>query len=547
MRRRTLLTVGAAVAGTTGLGLGKVFSQLLDPDNLPPNLDVRPSPPVTPFVAPLQIPAVKTPVPLRALKPGPVASRHQRFEEYFPRKVYTLRERQFLHRYHPEYPPTPSWGYDGAVPGPTFHARYGEPVLIRRFNQLPAGHTGYGLPSTTMHLHNMHTASESDGFPMDFIESGQYWDHHYAMFPAGFDPREQLSTLWYHDHRMDFTAANVYAGLTGFFLAFDDDKDTGDENDPRPGAFRLPSGKYDVPLILHDVLFDPDGKAYFDIYNVRGFLGDRYTVNRIIQPYFQVEARKYRFRIVNGGPSRFYELALSNGHPLTVISGDGNLLPAPIELDALPMAVAERNDVIIDFSRYQPGTQIVLLNRLEQYDGAGPSGRRLDPGEPVMRFDVIPSQGPDNSRVPESLIPLPDINLTEVVREREWVFDFTGGLWTINNQTADMNVPAAVVDQGTAEILTIRNAGGSWSHPVHFHFEEFQFLEINGKPVPDGSLYKSRKDVFWLGPGDTAKVFLRFRNFHGQYILHCHNVVHEDHAMMLRWDIADPEGGARQG
>ena len=541
MRRRAFLQMGA-MAGAGVLGAGSAEAQLLMPQNLPSDLVVRPSPPTTPFLAPLQIMPLATPIDPARLDPPPHPDRHQRYDEFPPVKFYEMRERQFLHSYHPELPPTLSWGYDASIPGLTYHARYGEPILIRRFNELPADHVGFGLPSTTMHLHNMHTASESDGFPMDFIDPGQYWDHHYAMFPSGFDPRQRLSTLWYHDHRMDFTAANVYAGFSAFFLAFDDTHDTGDENDTRPGAWRLPSGRFDVPLMLHDVLFDEAGQAVFDIFNTAGFLGDKFTVNRIIQPYFQVEPRKYRFRIVNGGPSRFYELFLDSGQPFTVITNDGNFLPAPVVAEALPMAVAERYDVIVDFSRYRPGEQIVLRNRLEQVDGAGPTGRRIEPGDAIMRFDVVPASGPDPSRLPERFVDLPPIDLGAVVRERVWDFDYTGGQWTINGEVADMGIPVAEVVQGTAEIWTMRNAGSIWSHPVHVHFEEFQIIEVNGKSVPAGDLRHSRKDVLWLGPNDEVKLYFKFEDFLGRYVIHCHNVVHEDHAMMLRWDIVPAAG-----
>jgi FtsP/CotA-like multicopper oxidase with cupredoxin domain len=537
MQRRGFLQLGAAMsAGAAAMTPNHAASQLLMPFNLPSDLEVRPSPPTTPFLAPLQIPEIAQPVDFASLNPSPDPARHQRYDEYPPVKVYTIHEKAFLHSYHPEIPPTPSWGYDGFIPGRTFHARYGEPFLIRRFNDLPADHTGFGLPSTTMHLHNMHSASESDGFPMDWINSGEWYDHHYCMFPAGHDDREKLSLLWYHDHRMDFTAANVYAGFSGFCLFFDE-HDTNNENDPSPEAWRLPSGKYDVPLILHDVLFDDKGNAVFDVFNLKGFLGDKMTVNRIIQPYLEVEPRKYRFRLLNGGPSRFYTFVLSTGQPFTVLSNDGNLMPAPVIVDELPVAVANRYDVIIDFSRYQPGEHVDLVNILEQVDGGGPSGRYLDPGVPVMRFNVVEATGPDNSRVPERLRELPDIDLSQVRAERTWDFDYVGGMWTINGEQADMMRVDGTVREGDAEIWTIKNIGSTWSHPVHIHFEEFQLLEIDGRPIEQGSLLNSRKDTLWLGPNQTAKLFFRFRDFHGRYILHCHNVVHEDHAMMLRWDI----------
>ena len=156
------------------------------------------------------------------------------------------------------------------TPGPTYHAKYGEPIFLRRFNDLPPIGPDlmarFALPSTTVHLHNAHTASESDGIPTDFFDPGEFWDHHYANFPAGFDEREIMSTLWYHDHRLDFTAPNVYAGLTGFYLLFDD-FDSNNERDKRRGVSRLPSGKFDVPMIFHDVQFDQNGQVVWDFFN----------------------------------------------------------------------------------------------------------------------------------------------------------------------------------------------------------------------------------------------------------------------------------------
>ena len=123
------------------------------------------------------------------------------------------------------------------------------------------------------------------------------------------------------------------------------------------------------------------------------------------------------------------------------------------------------------------------------------------------------------------------------MRERLWKFDYTGAQWTINGEVADMSVTSATVKQGTSEIWTMRNEGSTWSHPVHVHFEEFQIIERNGFPVPSGDILKARKDVLWLGPNDEVKLLFKFRDFLGRYVIHCHNVVHEDQAMMLRWDI----------
>jgi FtsP/CotA-like multicopper oxidase with cupredoxin domain len=543
--RRDVLKLSLVATGA-GLAAPKdALAQLCLDDGLAP-YTVEPSPSITPFIAPLYIPPIIQPVPESSLWPPPDPSRHQRFNEFRPQKWYVQHEQQFLWDYHPQLRQVPTWGWDGSSPGPTFHTRYGEPIFVRRYNELPLDPgLGWGSPTTTIHLHNFHTASESDGNPVDWKSPGEYWDHHYANYPAGGNESEKLTSLWYHDHMMDFTAPNVYAGLSGFYFLFDE-LDSGDENDPDPQAWRLPSGKYDVPLMLHDVQFGrkpgggPDEAiAVFNPFQTDGWLGDTMTVNRTAVPYLQVEPRKYRFRFQNGGPSRYYRLYLSTGQSFTVVCSDGNFLDQPHEVDSIEMAVAERHDCVLDFSGYQPGDQILVENRLEQFEGRGPTGRIQEPGTgmPVMRFDVVPLTAPDNSRIPAVLRPQPTIDLSEVVRERTWVFDYDQfGLWTVNGRLFD-NTPLAEVKEGTAEIWTIRNGGSNWSHPVHIHFEEFQILEWNGRPLPPDSVYRAKKDVINLGPNDEVKVFFRFRDFLGKYVMHCHNVVHEDHAMMIRWDI----------
>ena len=581
-RRFTLKLGAAAGAGLlTGSAFRKAFGQgvpqsgLVFPDGYEPSWVKNPSPPVTPFVVPLFVCPIAQPVPESALNPPPDPQSHQRYLEFKPKKFYiqTLQEAKWIYHTDPPYDQG-SWNYtfNGITPGETFITYYGEPLFVRRINALPpvgTGHVGWAMPSFSIHTHNGHQASESDGFPADFADPGEFYDHHYPSFPAGNDPSEVLSTLWYHDHRLDFTAPNVYAGLTGFFLAFDE-LDSNNENDRNPRAFRLPSGKYDVPLILHDVQFDQNGQCVWDYvgahpastgekiggfgpsptYTVDGMIGDRFTVNRRIQPYFKVERRKYRLRLLNGGPSRFYSLAFTKDgktpEPVFVISNDGNLLPYPIRTDEyFDLWPANRYDVVVDFSNYRDGDKIYLTNRLqERDDGAGATGRYLDPTNLIMRFDVTGGRVSDPSRIPESMRPLPTIDMSQVKRERTWVFDYDNGMWTINGRLMDPNRVDAAIEQGTAEIWTLRNDGDAWGHPIHSHFEEFQILEINGKPVAPGEVGRwGRKDVIQLGPGDEIKFYGRWRDFFGKYVMHCHNVVHEDHAMMVRWDIVEPGKG----
>ena len=519
------------------------------------------SPPTTPWVEELPIPAVRQQNPL---DPAPTAEvntamgemgrgTHQGWTQFYdPANLDSyLINYQLAHPvWHRELPPDVCWLFDGVFPGPRLHARYGRPTLVRFQNQLPAldQHTGYGRPAMTTHLHNAHTPYESDGNPLDEVLPGHWKDHFYPNVLAGFtdpkyagtmgDPRESMSTLWYHDHMVDFTAQNIYRGLAGVYYLFNE-FDSGDENDPNPSAFRLPSGAFDVPLVFHDRVFDSQGLGYYDLFNLDGILGDKFSVNGKINPFLRVARRKYRFRTQNIGPSRWYEFFLSNGQDLVQITEDGNLLPAPYRTKSIRLAVAERKDVILDFSSFPDGTELYLVNCLEQTDGRGPTGNVLSigAGTPILKFIVdasIDTLG-DPSRVPDRFYDLPPVDMNEVVTTRTFEFDRSNGSWTVNGRTFDPAVFSASPRQGTAEVWTIVNSSGGWMHPVHIHFEEHRILSRNGSPPRPNEV--SRKDVIELGHGETIKIFLRFRDFLGRYPMHCHNVVHEDHAMMIMWDI----------
>lgn len=505
----------------------------------------------TPFVEALPIPAVKVPVgtgpdALKALTAGTTGNpifedpnaAHQFFDRFAPQQAHELHVMERKHSFHPDIPDTTVWGYDGTSPGPTFQCFYGQPAFVRIFNELPANHVGFGKPSIATHLHNAHNASLSDGYPGNFHGSGTYWDHHYANALPGFstgptDSRDAMGTLWYHDHRQDFTAQNVYAGLVGFYLLFDE-RDSNNESDPNPIALRLPSGRYDIPMAFGDKIFGSDGNLVFDFFNLDGILGDRYTVNGKVQPYLNVAARKYRFRLLNGGPSRFYTFTLSDGTPLIQISNDGNLLPAPVPRATVTCGVAERHDVIVDFSKYQNGDRIYLMNVAEQSDGRGPTGKLLRPGVPLVEFRVG-NYEPDPSQIPAVLRPRVPVDLSRVVRTRSWEFNRGNGAWTVNGKVFNDNEVRAAVACNSSEIWILKNGGGGWSHPIHIHMTEHVVLSRNGRTPPPWEL--GMKDVTVLGPGEEAQICLKFPDFTGRYVMHCHNVVHEDHAMMIRFDV----------
>lgn len=471
---------------------------------------------------------------------------------HLPQKWYEMRVRQFNHVWHRDLPAglggQPAWGFDSVLPGPMFRTRYGEPHLTRIHNDLPASNLGFGINQITTHMHNLHTPSESDGNPLYTNYSGHYWDYHYPNVYAGVNqyggignPDEALGTLWYHDHQLDFTSQNVYAGLAGMNSIYDAhgiyaDPNMGDYGDETKG-WRLPCGdnyEFDVGLVFHDRQFDPNGQDFFPLACFDGAIGDKMTVNGKIQPFFPVKQRKYRFRMLNMGPSRFYQWFLNNGAPFVVIANDGNLLPAPVVVTNFKHGVAERFDIIMDFSNAPAGSEIILMNRAEQRDGRGPSGALLSPGYEVLKFIVTSDAVVDNSVIPTKMRPLPDMN-QPVAQLRNWKFERSGGEWVVNGQPFNRNVVSATIPEGTAESWTIKNGGGSWSHPVHIHYEEHRYLSVNGRRV--SPLEAGRKDVIRLDPNAEVKMYMRFRDYKGLYPMHCHNVVHEDHAMMVMWKI----------
>src|SRR5919199_50653 len=214
-------------------------------------------------------------------------------------------------------------------PGPIIVQHYGTPAVVRRYNALPPPNQngGFGVPEVSTHLHNFHSAPDSDGGPCDpvqqrFFFRGQYYDYFYNMQFAGWNTtnkpdgniQEAMGFLWYHDHRVDHTAENTYKGLVGPAIVFNE-FDTGDETT----GLRLPSfPDFDIPLVFADKLLDPaTGLLAFDTFNFDGLLGNLFLVNGLVQPFFEVQKRRYRFRLLDAGPSRFYEFFLTNPDDLS--------------------------------------------------------------------------------------------------------------------------------------------------------------------------------------------------------------------------------------
>jgi spore coat protein A, manganese oxidase len=388
---------------------------------------------------------------------------------------------------------TPIWGFNGRFPGPIIKVTKGEPVVVRQINHLKSG--------KTIHLHGGHVTSGNDGGPLDSIPPGAHKDYHYPN-------KQEAATLWFHDHTHHSTSRNVHKGLAGLYII----------EDPDERDLNLPRGKYDIPLILQDRSFNNDGSFKFKDHKDE-VLGDIYLVNGRPIPHFKVANRKYRFRILNASNSRGYNLGLDMPLPLTQIASDGGLLPGPVMQPSIPLWPGERAEIVIDFSTLPVGTSLTLQDQPE----ADPLGAK-----PIIRFDVDREED-DPSSLPTTLRPIEALPAADKERSFELRLDATTGDWLINGKTFSHHRVDARPKLGSVEVWTFNNIS-ALTHPMHIHLVMFQVLDRNGVPAMGGET--GWKDTVAVGSGEDVRVAMRFQDYGGKYVFHCHNLAHEDHGMM---------------
>jgi FtsP/CotA-like multicopper oxidase with cupredoxin domain len=417
---------------------------------------------------------------------------------------------------------TTIFGYNGIHPGPTVLAQRGRVVVVRQINALPDVHPTLGYRCTTsVHLHGNASLPQYDGWAEDLTPPRFFKDY---VYPNEQDAR----TMWYHDHAVDHTAENVYLGLAGFYIT--------SEGLNLP----LPKGGFDIPLMIKDALFTADRQLLFDDRGEKGLMGDVILVNGKPWPVLKVERRKYLFRILNASVSRAYRLALSTGDPFTFVETDGGLMPVPQSAAEFRIGAAERYGVVIDFARYAIGQQVVLRN-LELKNTVDFSTTRQ-----VMRFDVTADASDlSNNTVPAVLNPggsfgdPTPLQPSQAVRTRDWQFKRRRGAWSINGEFWDSGRIDADPALGDVEIWRFQNTSGGWFHPIHTHLVDFRILDRNGRPPQVYEL--GAKDTTYVGENETLRVIARFGPHRGRYMLHCHNLVHEDTHMMTNFEVG--QGG----
>ena len=487
------------------------------------------------------------------------------------------------------------------------------------FSSTPGPYTG-PVPIVT-HLHGGHSAEESDGFaeawylpaatniPADFATIGSHYDEFkdkfFAKFGEAWDPGtavfqydndQRASTLWFHDHTLGMTRLNVYAGPAGFYLL------RGGSSDLPAGVLPGPAPKladppgtpyYEIPIAIQDrsfnsdgSLFYPDSRAFFDgftgpyipdsdiapIFNPEVF-GNTIVVNGRTWPVLQVEPRRYRFRFLNGCNSRFLVLKIVDD-PLTrrpaparlpfwQIGSEGGFLPEPVRLRELLMTLAERADVIVDFTGLRVGTELYLINEgPDEPFGGGVAGRDFPAADPattgqILKFVVVPLASTDTSVPPYRLrlptfTPLGAATNTRQVSLNEEDSAVLEGVGPREAELGTLDESGNPVNHSWDEPITENPALGAtevWeihnftvdAHPIHIHEVQFQVVDRQrfgpGRAVRRPERWETGyKDTVIAYPGEITRVKARF-DLPGLYVWHCHIVEHEDHEMMRPYRV----------
>jgi spore coat protein A, manganese oxidase len=483
INRRRLLTLGGSVAGVAGAGLllrpattGATGAAHHGPATHPHSGHVKPAG-AAQTAAPF---SVRMPVP-RTLAPVATDSTRDIYQlDITPATVEIIPGLR-----------SEALTFGGSFPGPTIRARAGRRVAVTYNNRLSE--------PANVHLHGGHVPASSDGHPMEVIAPG-------ASRVYDYPNRQQGATLWYHDHSHHTEDQHVYSGMQAFYVI----------DDPSETSLGLPSGAYDVPIVIGDAYIDATGKLIYDIPQTRTTL----IANGKQQPYFPVAARKYRFRLLNGATERIFKLNLG-GEVMTQIGSDGGLLPAPVPHTELLISSGERIDLVIDFSRHPVGSQLVLE----------------DPSGPVLRFDVVRT-ATDYSKVPATLRPLPALSTATVERDIALTFDVSGeptGL--INGKPYDPNRVDFTIKRGTTEIWRIYNGDGQFNadHNFHLHLEQFRVLDRDGAPPWPSDA--GRKDTVPIPPDTSVRIQTTFTEYLGDYVYHCHFLGHSRVGMMAQMQI----------
>ena len=398
---------------------------------------------------------------------------------------------------------TETMGYNGDYLGPVIRVRKGEEVMVKVGNEL-------NDEITTIHWHGLEVDGDKDGGPHSGIQPGETWSPEFKI-------EQPAATLWFHPHPEQQTGRQVYNGLAGLFFIEDDVSERLD----------IPKdyGVNDVPLIIQDKRFNADGSFQYklgmhDVMN--GLQGNTMLVNGAINPFLEVPKGMIRLRLLNGSNAGVYELNFSNNQTFYQIASDGGFLEKPVEMNQIIVGPAERAEILVDFSEFEKGDEIQLLNQ----------------GSSFMKFAVNEEKQKEYT-IPNQLTTIEAIDVDKAVATREFAFQGMGPNVNINGKQMDMNRIDEQVNLNDTEIWEISNDSGmgmmgGMAHPFHAHGVQFQILERDGNPPPPNEM--GLKDTILVNPGETVRAITTF-NHSGVFMYHCHILEHEDAGMMGQFEV----------
>jgi len=449
--------------------------------------------------------------------------------------------RESEQRLHRELAPTRLWTYGNSMPGPTIEARSGEAVQVEWSNQLPHKHF---LPIDhhvcgaepdqpevrgVVHVHGARVPPADDGYPTDWFVPGQSRKQAYPN-------RQDAATLWYHDHTMGIERLNLYAGLFGMYLL----------RDQHELSLGLPDGDFELPLVLTDRLLTEHGQLHYPTSGVSDapwvpeVFGNAMLVNGALMPRLDVQARRYRFRVLNAANGRFFRLSLRGLRPFVQIGSDQGLLAAPVQQTSLFLAPGERADLIVDFAA-MGGSAIELMND----------------SLPLMQFKVASGKVADASRVPSTLRDVPRVAETHATTTRVLTIDeyadcvSTPMLMLLDGK--HWHEPVSEKPKlGSTEIWSLVNLTED-THPIHLHLVRFQILDrrpfdvdeylesktlrYTGPAQPPPAHEAGWKDTAQVYPGMVTRYIITFEGYTGRYVWHCHLLEHASNEMMRPFEV----------
>lgn len=474
-----------------------------------------------------------------------------------------------------QFPATWFLTYNGSIPGPTMIMPTGHESIVRFKNSVNTvngyfkGSFDPCLPNNkrigrpiSVHYHGSASLAPFDGWAEDETCFNEIKDYVY--------PNNRPNTGWYHDHALHITADNAYYGLAGLYIISDKKKD---------GGCGEPWNLDNIPehhMILSDKVLDKKCQLFADPLNVHenSLYGDINLVSGIPFPVMTIEPKWNRFRVLNAAVSRPYLLKIkdSNLNDISqnickIIATDGGYRNEPVNFpkEGLLIGVAERYELVCDFSKLKSQTLYFwndqdtrVMKDVPYFCHSHLIAKIIVKAATVglvTVFNPLTKAGFPVSPIDKTLSKADIQKAIEMANNgqahREFNFGRSNGHWTINGETWTTNkIAASDVGQNTWELWKIKT-GTSWFHPIHVHLIDFFLIKRNNPNSPlaitsNGlrtNEYLSPKDVFYLAPGDTDYVIARFGAHKGDYMFHCHNLIHEDNDMLRAFSTVNSSQG----